>query len=104
MEKIFGFDKKTVICKELTKKFEEVNRGILGDLVQSFSMLKNIKGEFVILLENICKREISDKEIISELLSQLKTKSVKSSVSLISKKLEISRKKVYDIALTLKTK
>ena len=104
MSKVFGLSKNVVICKELTKKFEEIERGSLRDLVFFFSDLINIKGEYVILLENNNKREITDKEIIDELLIELGSKSMKSSVSLIAKKLEVSRKKVYDIALKLKKK
>lgn len=42
-------DRVIVVCRELTKKFEEVWRGKASDLFNSLSK-KNIKGEFVVLI------------------------------------------------------
>lgn len=38
------------ISRELTKKFEEINRGMLGDLLPVWKSKEKIKGEFVVIV------------------------------------------------------
>lgn len=38
------------IARELTKKFEEIQRGQLGDLLNDWSKRESIKGEFVVII------------------------------------------------------
>lgn len=45
-----------VICRELTKKFEEVTRGSLPDLLSTFSERK-IQGEFVLVVKGRSKKD-----------------------------------------------
>ncbi len=47
-------DRKAVIARELTKKFEELIRGSLSDLLQQMDQL-TLKGEFVILVEGFTR-------------------------------------------------
>lgn len=46
------FDKKqwAAVCREMTKKFEEVVRGRLSELLDEFSNRSELKGEFVIVV------------------------------------------------------
>lgn len=48
MEEVFG-ESKVVLCRELTKKFEEVKRGSPGELREHFSSQKP-RGEFVVVI------------------------------------------------------
>ncbi|MDD5568471.1 MAG: 16S rRNA (cytidine(1402)-2'-O)-methyltransferase [Candidatus Omnitrophica bacterium] len=48
IEEVFG-EKKVVICRELTKKFEEVKRGSAKELLGYFSSHK-ARGEFVVII------------------------------------------------------
>ncbi|MFA5096424.1 MAG: 16S rRNA (cytidine(1402)-2'-O)-methyltransferase [Candidatus Omnitrophota bacterium] len=48
IREIFG-EQKVVVCRELTKKFEEVKRGSAAELVEYFSRQK-IRGEFVVII------------------------------------------------------
>jgi 16S rRNA (cytidine1402-2'-O)-methyltransferase len=43
-------DRRACIARELTKKFEEVKRGNLSEVIEYFKTIK-IKGEFVIVIE-----------------------------------------------------
>lgn len=43
-------DRKVSIARELTKKFEQIYRGMLKDLCESFEQI-TLKGEFVIIVE-----------------------------------------------------
>ncbi len=49
LQRHFG-DRKAVIGRELTKKFEEIKRGTLSSLLIDFSS-RNVKGEFVLVIE-----------------------------------------------------
>ncbi len=49
-------DRKVVLARELTKKFEQCVRGTLAEILNSVETL-TLKGEFVILIEG-CSREI----------------------------------------------
>jgi 16S rRNA (cytidine1402-2'-O)-methyltransferase len=43
-------DRMVAVARELTKKFEEINRGRLEDIEQEWSERKQVKGEFVVVL------------------------------------------------------
>ena len=48
----FGGDRRAATCREISKKFEEVRRGTLSDLIQHFTE-NEPKGEFVIVVEGL---------------------------------------------------
>jgi len=50
---VFG-DRKIVVARELTKKFEEIKRGEVSD-VKEYFLKKRVKGEIVILLAGVTK-------------------------------------------------
>jgi len=51
MEAVFGSDRQAAICREMTKRFETVLRGTLGDLVKRLAQDPDqSRGEFVIVL------------------------------------------------------
>jgi len=47
----FGAERKASVSRELTKKFEETVNGTLSDITSHFRQKKNIKGEFVIVID-----------------------------------------------------
>lgn len=52
----FGSDRKACVCRELSKMFEEIKRGSVGELQEYYS--KNPpKGEIVIVIDGISKKE-----------------------------------------------
>lgn len=53
MKEIFGPDRKIVICRELTKIFEETIRDTISKIISELESRKVIKGEFVIVVEGI---------------------------------------------------
>ena len=101
---IFGPDINVVICKELTKKFEEIKRDKIINLIAEYSENTFLKGEHIILLENNVKENISEEEIISQLMKIPSSTSMKDKVNIVTKKMEISRKKVYETALKINSK
>lgn len=56
MREVFG-DREGVVARELTKKFEEVSRGRLSDLIAKFSE-KKVLGEIVILVTGKDRKEV----------------------------------------------
>ncbi|MFF8790315.1 16S rRNA (cytidine(1402)-2'-O)-methyltransferase [Streptomyces sp. NPDC015125] len=49
MAEIFGVDRRAAVCRELTKTYEEVKRGPLGDLVPWAA--EGVRGEITIVVE-----------------------------------------------------
>ena len=101
---IIGTDINVVICKELTKKFEEIKRDKIINLIEYYTENTFLKGEHIILVNNNFKKNITEEQIISQLLKTSSDKSMKDKVNLVTKKLEISRKKVYEAALKINSK
>jgi len=90
-----------LLCKEITKMHETFYRSS----VDSFKKFNStVKGEFtVVISKNYNKNKIStDLEIKKQAVIYLRKYSLKDTVSLISKKENISKKKVYDVCLDIK--
>lgn len=54
---VFGTDRQAAVARELTKKFEEVKRGTLTELVEWAA--DGVKGEIVLVIEGAKPREVS---------------------------------------------
>ena len=62
---VFGADRQAAVCRELTKVYEEVNRGTLAELCEMWHERK-IQGEFVIVVAGAEPEEsgtVSDDEL-----------------------------------------
>ena len=98
--KIFFTGRKILICREMTKFFEEYTRTNIDDL-KPFEKL--LKGELTLVIsENNYKSKtlnISDKIKIEKMI---KTLSIRDITNLISKEKEISKKEIYNYCLSLK--
>ena len=90
---VFG-NRKISISREITKKYEEIYRGTIEEVI---SQLDNIKGEFVLVVEgakiNIDYNDVSIKEHIDFYLSQ--GFDLKESMKLVAKERKISKSDVY---------
>ena len=96
-------DRHAKLFRELTKVHEEYREGTLSELGRSCSG-KN-RGEFVVIVEGISQKKITDKpEDIDELIlwyRDQQTISLKSAVQQISTDLDLPRTKIYKRALVL---
>ncbi len=88
------------MCRELTKKFEEVRRLPLSDLAASLAE-KPVKGEIVLLVDRQQEVEVSAADLESDLRAALRDNSVKDAADLVSKTHDLPRRKVYQLALQL---
>ncbi|KPN79972.1 Ribosomal RNA small subunit methyltransferase I [Apilactobacillus kunkeei] len=50
MQKVFGPDRQAVLCRELTKKFEEFDRGTISELIE-WTEANQVRGEFVVIVD-----------------------------------------------------
>ncbi|MFN5997965.1 MAG: 16S rRNA (cytidine(1402)-2'-O)-methyltransferase [Paracoccaceae bacterium] len=93
-----GGARQAVVCRELTKRFEEVLRGTLEDLTTTV-IAREIKGEIVVLVDRAPPVEATEDSIDAALDEALQTMSVKDAATFVSQTLGVSRKIAYKIAL-----
>lgn len=98
MAKTLGPDRAAVVCRELTKRFEEVSRGSLAALADTFAV-RDVKGEVVVLVDRALPQAASEADIGKALDAALATLSVKDAATLVSQTLGVARKIAYRIAL-----
>lgn len=99
MATTLGQGREAVVCRELTKRFEEVARGRLSTLVTEFST-RDVKGEVVVLIDRAPVVAVSTETITTALDQALLTMRVKDAASFVSQTLGVSRKIAYQIALS----
>ena len=61
---VFGEERKIVLCRELTKRYEEYLRGTLADAVE-WSGQEEVRGEFVLIVEGNAHPEETQPEKVS---------------------------------------
>ena len=96
---ILGEDRQAALCRELTKKFEEVRRGTLGDLGESVRA-DPPKGEIVLVVDR-GKTAVSAADRDAMLKEALETMSLKDAARHVSERLDLPRRDVYQAALAL---
>lgn len=95
-----GGDRQAVVCRELTKKFEEVSRGTLDELVAAFSD-RTVKGEIVVLVDRGAQVAASPLDVEDALRDALQTMRVKDAATAVAGALGLPRRQVYQTALDL---
>jgi len=98
MALVLGGTRKAVVCRELTKRFEEVSRGALAGLAEDFSR-REVKGEIVVLVDRAPPVVADEASIAAAVDEALATMRVKDAATFVSQTLGVSRKIVYRIAL-----
>jgi 16S rRNA (cytidine1402-2'-O)-methyltransferase len=98
MAAVLGGNRQAVVCRELTKRFEEVRRGSLDALWADLDT-REVKGEIVVLVDRAAPVEASDESIAAALDQALQSMSVKDAATFVSQTLGVSRKIAYRIAL-----
>ena len=100
--KKFFSERNIVICKEITKYYEEFFRSKVSDL----KAFKNLRGEITIVISELNNKKKasnnlneSDKKKIGMLIKKLSTKEI---VNLLNYEKNISKKEIYNYCLSLK--
>lgn len=94
-----GDDRPVAVCRELTKLYEEVVRGTLGDVA-----IDKPRGEYVIVLagQPAAVAAVDDDTIRNALRSEIAAgSSKKDAVAAVTERLGAPRKSVYALAVTL---
>lgn len=102
MEAAFGGARRVAVCRELTKKFEEVRRGAISELALQYGDEKAPKGEVVVVVGPPIAEDASEQDIDTALRAALKTQSVKDAAKEVAEALDLPRKQLYARALELK--
>lgn len=97
---VLGGDRQAVVCRELTKKFEEVIRGDLGALADAFAD-RQVKGEIVVLVGRAGAQDVADVDVTQALREAMKTMRVKDAATVVAGAMGLPRRQVYQIALGL---
>ena len=97
---VFGPARQAAVCRELTKKFEEVRRGPLADLVAAYAETAP-RGEFVVLIDRAGDEAVDDQAIRAALSDALTRMKVKEAATVISELYRLPRRDVYQMALML---
>lgn len=97
---IMGGERRAVVCRELTKRFEQVTRGTLAELAADFDG-KTPRGEIVVLVGRAGATEILPATVEAALREAMKTMRLKDAATLVAGAMGLSRRHVYQIALTM---
>jgi 16S rRNA (cytidine1402-2'-O)-methyltransferase len=103
MAEVFGAERSSAIGRELTKKFEEIVRGSLGELVD-WSGAAAIRGEVAIVVggAEASAGSISDDVIAARLARELAAASPSQAAKRVAVALGVDRARVYAVGLKSK--
>ncbi|HWL58778.1 MAG TPA: 16S rRNA (cytidine(1402)-2'-O)-methyltransferase [Paracoccus sp. (in: a-proteobacteria)] len=90
----------TVICRELTKRFEEVMRGTAAELLDRIPD-EGLRGEVVVLFGHPEEKPLEEADLRRALQEMLATMSVKEAASAAAARFGVPRREVYALALAL---
>lgn len=95
---IMGADRKVAVCRELTKRFEEVSRGMAGELATAFAG-RAVKGEIVVLIDRGAV-QVADAKTVEQALDQaLSHMTMKDAATAVAQAYGLARRDVYQLAL-----
>jgi 16S rRNA (cytidine1402-2'-O)-methyltransferase len=98
MKEHFG-DRYICVARELTKKFEEISRGKITEMIKKFSSARP-RGEFVIVIEGdkaIEKVKVDPELLVKDLVESGISKS--KAVKIVAKRLRVSKNELYRTTL-----
>lgn len=95
----FGEERQAVVCRELTKRFEEVTRGTLGEVLATYDG-RDVKGEIVLLIDRGAAVQADQVDVEAALDRALDSMSVKDAAAAIADAYGLARRDVYQLALS----
>ncbi|MYH57051.1 MAG: 16S rRNA (cytidine(1402)-2'-O)-methyltransferase [Boseongicola sp. SB0675_bin_26] len=96
---VLGADRPAALCRELTKKFEEVRRDALGALAESLADMP-LKGEIVLLIGSRATPP-APAEVEQALREALKTRKLRDAASDVASRFGLSRRDVYQLGIRI---
>ncbi|MEO9633001.1 MAG: 16S rRNA (cytidine(1402)-2'-O)-methyltransferase [Sulfitobacter sp.] len=95
-----GAGRKAAMCRELTKKFEEIQRDTLENLAETYQA-QTPKGEVVVLIDRSRSESVNHLDLETDLQRALKEMSMRDAVDLVAQAHGLPRRQVYQAALAL---
>ena len=95
---VFGGERKGAVCRELTKRFEEVRRGSLEELAQAYAGVP-VKGEIVVVVGRPQAETVTSEDIEAALREAMMTMRVKDAAAVVAGAFGRPKREVYQIAL-----
>lgn len=103
--KAFGNDRPAVICREMSKQYEEVVRGSFSELI-SWSGSKDILGEITVVVSGFdpASNHVADSDLVQMVLKQEAAgESRKEAITQVAKQCGVSKRVVFDAMVTYKS-
>ncbi len=97
---VLGETRQVAICRELTKKFEEILTGTLAELAETLSS-RSLKGEIVVVVGQGQEVGVNCLDIDSVLKETLKHASVRDAADIVAARTGVKRRQVYQRALAI---
>lgn len=95
---ILGEERPAAVCRELTKRFEEIRRGRLADLARDLAGVE-VKGEIVVVVGRGVADAAGDDDVRAALAVAMRTMRMKDAATAVAGALGLPRRQVYQIAL-----
>lgn len=102
LAEVFGPDRQVALCRELTKRFEEVRRGTLAELAAELDG-GEVKGEVVLVIDRPGERIVEAADIEAALRQALAQPGarVKEVAAELAQRFDMPRRDIYQLALSL---
>lgn len=97
---ILGPNRQAAVCRELTKRFEEILRGTLGGLSERLAG-RDLKGEIVVVVDRADPVQADPQTVEDALRDALKTQSSKDAAAQVAQAFGLTRRDVYQLALSM---
>lgn len=96
---ILGEDRYAAVCRELTKKFEEISRGTLRELAEAFGE-RQVKGEIAVCIGKGSPKTDAD-ALDAALREALETMKLKDAAAEVAKRFGVSKRDLYQRGLEI---
>lgn len=100
LREVLGETRQARLCREITKRFEEVLRGSLAELCTQLET-QEIKGECVILIDRPHEVQHSEQDVEAALKEALQTMRVKDAATTVAGAFGMPRRDIYALALKM---
>ena len=97
---VLGAEREAAVCRELTKKFEEVIRAPLAELAEICAE-RALKGEIVVLIDRPGLPNISESDLEELVKQALSDGTVRDAADKVAQQTGLPRRQVYQLALKL---
>ena len=97
---VLGPERHGAVCRELTKKFEEVISGTLQHIAQVCAE-RSLKGEIVVLIDRKSSENIQESDLEEMLKEALTKQTVRDAAEAVAARTGLPKRQVYQMALKL---